>query len=75
MRKHIIQNYRKKTKDKSAIPTFRESVDFVLDELKKMEAGVSKIMIDGHFMPYSRYVAFVVISLLCLSCLGMLSHI
>jgi len=54
MRKHIIQNYRKKTKDKSAIPTFRESVDFVLDELKKMEAGVSKIMIDGHFMPYSR---------------------
>ena len=68
MRKHIIQNYRKKTKDKSAIPTFRESVDFVLDELKKMEAGVSKIMIDGHFMPYSRYVAFVVISVLCLSC-------
>merc|ERR1711997_1365874 len=46
MRKHIIQKYRKKTKDKSAIPTFRESVDFVLDELKKMEAGVSKIMID-----------------------------
>jgi len=54
MRKHIIQKYRKKTRDKSAIPTFRESIDFVLDELKKMEAGVSKIMIDGHFMPYSR---------------------
>lgn len=54
MRKHIIQKYRKRSKDKSAIPTFRESVDFVLDELKKMEAGVSKVMIDGHFMPYSR---------------------
>jgi len=54
MRKHIIQKYRKRSKDKSAIPSFRESVDFVLDELKKMEAGVSKIMIDGHFMPYSR---------------------
>ena len=55
MRKHIIQKYRKRSKDKSAIPTFRESVDFVLDELKKMEAGVSKVMIDGHFMPFSRY--------------------
>jgi len=54
MRKHIIQKYRKKSRDKSAIPTFRESVDFVLDELKKMEAGLSKVMIDGHFMPYSR---------------------
>ena len=72
MRKHIIQKYRKRSKDKSAIPSFRfalglgtsrqyltrqlfrESIDFVLDELKKMEAGVSKIMIDGHFMPYSR---------------------
>ena len=54
MRKHIIRKYRKRSKDKSAIPTFRESVDVVLDELKKMEAGVSKVMIDGHFMPYSR---------------------
>jgi len=54
MRKHIIKKYRKKTKDKSAIPTFKESVDFVIDELKKMEAGVSKVMIDGHFMPFSR---------------------
>jgi len=54
MRKHIIQKYRKKSKDKSAIPTFKESVDFVLDELKKMEAGVTKIIIDGHFMPYSK---------------------
>ena len=44
MRKHIIQNYRKKSRDKSAIPTFKESVDFVIDELKKMESGSSKIM-------------------------------
>ena len=33
---------------------FRESVDFVLDELKKMELGSSNLVIDGHFMPYTR---------------------
>ena len=33
---------------------FRESVDFVLDELRKMELGSSDVMIDGHFMPYTR---------------------
>lgn len=54
MRKHIIQKYRKKTRDKSAIPTFRESVDFVMAELEAMESGASKLVIDGHFMPYSR---------------------
>ena len=34
----------------------RESFDFVLAELEKMEAtrGKGKILIDGHFMPYSR---------------------
>jgi len=54
MRKHIITKYRKDLSDKSAIPTFSESVDFVLDELKKMEAGSSNLVIDGHFMPYTR---------------------
>jgi len=54
MRKHIITNYRLDKKNKSAIPTFRESVDFVLNELKKMEAGSSNLVIDGHFMPYTR---------------------
>ena len=55
MRKHIISRYRKDKSDKSAIPSFRESVDFVLDELKKMELGSSHVIIDGHFMPYTRY--------------------
>ena len=50
MRKHIIQKYRKKSKDKSAIPTFKESVDFVLDELKKMGDGVT----NGFIVPYSK---------------------
>merc|ERR1711936_166512 len=54
MRKVIIKNYRKNKSDKSAIPTFKESVDFVLDELKKMGAGSSNLVIDGHFMPYTR---------------------
>ena len=54
MRKHIISRYRKDKSDKSAIPSFRESVDFVLDELKKMELGSSHVIIDGHFMPYTR---------------------
>jgi len=56
MRKHIIQKYRKNKKNKSAIPTFRESIDFVLAELAKMEVnnGKGKVLIDGHFMPYSR---------------------
>jgi len=55
MRQLIIQKYRKKpTLNKSTIPTFRESVDFVLDELTAMEEGSSDINIDGHFMPYSR---------------------
>ena len=30
-------------------------MDFVLDELKKMERGSSNLVIDGHFMPYTRY--------------------
>lgn len=54
MRKVIIKNYRRNKSDKSSIPTFKESVDFVLDELKKMESGSSNIIIDGHFMPYTR---------------------
>ena len=37
------------------IDIYRESVDFVLDELKKMERGSSNLVIDGHFMPYTRY--------------------
>merc|ERR1712045_164091 len=53
-RKVIIKKYRKDLSDKSAIPTFKESVDFVLDELKKMERGSSNLVIDGHFMPYTR---------------------
>merc|ERR1712045_22128 len=53
-RKVIIKKYRKDLSDKSAIPTFSESVDFVLDELKKMESGSSNLVIDGHFMPYTR---------------------
>ena len=31
-------------------------MDFVLDELKKMESGSSNLVIDGHFMPYTRLV-------------------
>ena len=33
----------------------RESFDFILAELEKREAGSDKLLIDGHFMPYSRY--------------------
>ena len=33
----------------------RESVDFVLNELRKMEDGDNNINIDGHFIPYTRY--------------------
>ena len=57
MRKHIIQKYRKTSKEStSAIPTFRESFDFILAELDKLERsrGKGKSLIDGHFMPYSR---------------------
>ena len=36
------------------VEIFRESVDFVLVELRKMEAGSSDLVIDGHFMPYTR---------------------
>merc|ERR1711997_862648 len=54
MRKVIIKKYRKDKSDRSSIPSFRESVDFVLDELKKMERGSSNLVIDGHFMPYTR---------------------
>jgi len=53
MRKHVIDKYRKNKKSKSEIPTFRESFDFILSELDKREAGGEKILIDGHFMPYS----------------------
>jgi len=53
MRKHVIDKYRKNKKSKSQIPTFRESFDFILAELEKREAGSEKILIDGHFMPYS----------------------
>jgi len=53
MRKHVIDKYRKTKKSKSQIPTFRESFDFILAELDKKEAGSGKILIDGHFMPYS----------------------
>lgn len=53
-RKYIIKNYRKNRKSKSEIPTFREAVDFVLAELDKRESnGKEKILIDGHFTPYS----------------------
>jgi hypothetical protein len=34
---------------------FRESVDFVLDELRAYEKGTDTYIIDGHFMPYSRW--------------------
>jgi len=54
MRKVIIKNYRTDKSDRSSIPSFKESVDFVLDELKKMERGSSNLVIDGHFMPYTR---------------------
>jgi len=54
MRKRIIQRFRKKKKDSSNIPTFHETVDFLLEELEKLESGKEKIFIDGHFMPYSR---------------------
>jgi len=56
MRKHIIDEYRKNKKSKTYIPTFRESFDFILAELDKMEnsQGKGKVLIDGHFMPYSR---------------------
>jgi len=54
MRKVIIKNYRKDKSDRSSIPSFKESVDFVLDQLKKMERGSSNLVIDGHFMPYTR---------------------
>jgi len=54
MRKRIIQRHRKKKKDNSNIPTFHEAVDFLLEELEKLESGKEKIFIDGHFMPYSR---------------------
>merc|ERR1719264_2366174 len=54
MRKIIIRKHRKDKSDRSAIPTFRESFDFVLVELRKMEAGSSDLVIDGHFMPYTR---------------------
>ena len=53
MTRHIIQKYRKNPKDKSAIPTFKETIDFVLDELKKMEAGVTNIITEGFITPYS----------------------
>jgi hypothetical protein len=33
---------------------YRESVDFVLDELRAYEKGTDTYIIDGHFMPYSR---------------------
>lgn len=60
MRKHIIATYRENEEENSLIPTFRESIDFVLDELEKLNgADASKSerkrdsLIDGHFMPYS----------------------
>merc|ERR1712192_85168 len=53
MRKHVIEKYRKNKKSKSLIPTFRESFDFILAELEKREAGSDRLLIDGHFMPYS----------------------
>jgi hypothetical protein len=34
---------------------YREAVDFVLDELKAYEKGTDTYIIDGHFMPYSRF--------------------
>ena len=57
MRKHIIDNYRT-NRDKSKIPTFKESVNFVLDELEKLESGSGRVFIDGHFMPYTRRLFF-----------------
>jgi len=53
MRKRVIEKYRKNKKSKSQIPTFRESFDFILAELDKWEAGEQKVLIDGHFIPYS----------------------
>ena len=41
-------------KKKGACSNYRESFDFILAELEKREAGSEKILIDGHFMPYSR---------------------
>jgi hypothetical protein len=37
---------------------YREAVDFVLDELKAYEKGTDTYIIDGHFMPYSRFVFY-----------------
>jgi len=56
MRSHIISKYRKNVKDKSTIPTFSESVDFILDELIKIDSPSRDrhSLIDGHFIPYSR---------------------
>ena len=43
----------------------RESFDFILAELEKREAGSDKLLIDGHFMPYSRYYCSLWIALNC----------